>query len=77
MSPPRTSRPPAAPFVDWGDVPVVLDSKTTCDILGISDNTLRALSRNGVLRDVAVHVGRQVRFPKDKLIRALEGGDPR
>ncbi len=75
MSPSRSSRPPAAPFADWGDMPVLLDSRTACAVLGVSDNTLRALSRSGVLRGVAVHLGRQVRYPKDRLRSALEGGD--
>ena len=52
------------------DLPVTLRVEELMPILGIGRNTAYALVRSGRLR--SIHVGRQVRIPKNALIEFLE-----
>ena len=55
------------------DLPVTLRVEELMPLLGIGRNTAYELVRSGRLR--SVHVGRQVRIPKNALIEFLEGSE--
>ncbi len=57
----------------WDQFPDLMTSRHVMTVLDVSENTLYELSRSGILCDVVVHVGRQLRFPKSSLRRLLEG----
>jgi excisionase family DNA binding protein len=67
MNPSASSREPWS----WDQFPDLMTSRDCMKALNVSENTLYELCRSGMLRTVAVHVGRQLRFPKSALRRVL------
>ena len=63
-----TSTPPK-----WEDMPELMDRKDLMEMLRVSENTVYTLAREGFLKDIVVHVGRQMRVPRSALRKLLEG----
>ena len=56
-------------YTDYDQMPVILTTPQLAEILGIGRNAAYELVRSGKIK--SVHIGRQIRIPRDSLIQFL------